>query len=195
MIESTRSIKKGVKLINTRLPSVVLTGLCVFMASCGGGGDGGGNIASCSDIISIAGEPDMTGAPYFSASTVTAGDLVTISVPIDADVAHISLSMISDLQATNISIVSVVSEAVTPGEQVWQYQIDTTNYDASVYYPDIDLCTDSNSCTGASAGIGVAYSVSIMDYYNYYRRQFWNNGLVNDTETAACMRVPFVRVN
>lgn len=179
---------------------IVSTLVCIslFIASCAGDG-GGGDSAKCGTITEHPGEPDLTGIPSFSPSSVNVGDMVTISVPLDADVANIHLVLESSFLLNTIYVEDIVQQAITPGVQTWQYVIDTTGFTPGTYFADLDLCTDPSTCSSLSPGIGIAYfNTSISDPSpNYMRGKFWDNGSVNSYSnySDACIKIPFVTVN
>jgi len=177
---------------------IVLLCASFFIASCSSD-SGGGGTAKCTTITEHPGEPDLTGIPSFSPTTVTAGQLVTISVPLDADVANIHLVLESSYLQNTIYVQDIVQQAVTPGVQTWQYVIDTTGFTPGSYFADLDLCTDPNNCSNLSTGIGIAYfNTSISDPTpNYMRGKFWDNGSINSYSnySDACIKIPFVTIN
>ena len=177
--------------------SLIIMFVCIIfvLAACSSGG--GGSASEGCTVISVAGEPDLTNKPSFTMNTLTAGDLVTITVPVDADVSFIKLQMVSSLLETNIYVEPVASEAVIPGDQNWQYEIDTSGYVAGSYFPDIELCSDPNSCTGLSSGKGVSYfnnNFNTTDT-NFVRKVVWDNGAVDKNNANSCIGIPYLKVN
>jgi len=166
--------------------------LMVTLMSCSNGDDS----PSCTFALH-GGEPDLTAAPSFSASSVSVGSMATLFVPVDADTSHIRIALIGGINSNNIYVEQLVAEAVVPGAQTLQYQIDTSAYTPGSYYPDIDLCDNSNDCSGVNSGIGVAYTYSLFaaNSAHYTRRLFWNNGSVNGAESDACLNIPYMAVN
>lgn len=170
----------------------------LLIASCGGDNES----ASCSTIISRSGEPDMLGAPSFSANSVTAGDPVTVTIPVDDEATYINLNMMSSFLQPVINVEPVTMEAVTPipgSSQNLQYVIDTTGYAPGLYFPAVDLCIEPNSCfpTTMTTGVGVGYSnTSFTDPApNYMRQKFWDQVEVNGAFEDACIKIPFIQIN
>ena len=170
----------------------LLFGAAVILSACGGSD---GSTAACS-LISVDGQPDMTGAPSFDVSSVdNVSGSVTITVPIDADVARINLNMISTSGAMGY-LEPVVQEAIlTPGAQDWQYVISTAGYTPGTYFADIELCTDSTTCL--NSGIIVGYTdISLHgDSENYMRVLSYNNGpVVSPVYEDSCIKKPSITV-
>ena len=176
-----------------RFQVYVALGASLLLAACGDSGGGGG---SCT-LMDVSGEPDLTGPPQFSVTSATKNDVVTLSVPIDADTAYISVWMVSSLEQSNIFLYKVLEEAVTPGEQIWQANINLSNYQASNYFADIEVCNNLNGCSGTNTGIGVSYSydLTLSTSSNYSRRIYWNNGSVNNSAQNACFSISYLTVN
>jgi len=175
----------------------VMAVILLLVTSCGDGSDNGGDAASACSFSLHANEPDLSAAPYFSANTVSVGNSVDLFVPVDAQTAYIGIWMISSIQRNDLVITKVVEEAIVPGEQTLRYQIVTnaTDYPPGAYFADIELCDNSNSCSGANVGTGVAYSYSVYnpDLNNYWREVFYKNGPVREG-SSACFKMTYLTV-
>lgn len=168
-------------------------GASLLLAACS---DSSGEGGSCT-LMDVNGEPDLTGPPQFSATSATTNDVVRLSVPIDADTAYISVWMVSSIESSNIYLYKVLEEAVTPGAQTWQADINLSAYSLGRYFADIEVCNNLNGCSGTNTGIGASYSYDLtaLNTSNYARRIFWNNGAVNNSAQDACFSIPYLTVN
>jgi len=152
---------------------------------------------TCSDIVRVTGEPDMTKAPQFSVNGVTSGASLSVSLSVDDEVALVDLWLGGENQSGSFFI-PLVTDVVTPANQVLQYNIDTTGFQAGAYYLWVDLCSDSvGACGNGSPGSGVIYSLKYRDAPNpeYVRKVYWDGAAVDRKAVDACISVPYFYVN
>ena len=167
-----------------RFPTFIV--FVFLLISCGGsGGDGDGNC-----IPSVVGDPDMTGAPVFDLTTVTAGTSVNVTLPVDGEVGYVFVSLIKD--SVNFEFHGAAPVILTPGVQDVQVNFDTTGFTSGNYYPLVGLCTEQQACSNGSE---VQYTTFLPLGTNYERNRTMNNGQAVDEFISTCIQIPILTIN
>lgn len=123
------------------LTSIVLFSLALAAAGCSGGGgddDDDGPIYVDGD-----GMPELTGSPLFALASVTAGDTLDVTVPVDTDTLYARVG-VYDFE-TDTLLVANWAETAVPGTTQQGSLTIPSSTPAGAYYMDVDLCS-SDEC-------------------------------------------------
>jgi len=135
----------------TLVRAAALMMLVSLAAGCGG--DGGGK--SSPIFVDGDGMPELTGSPAWASPSVTAGQDVDITVPVDSDTLYARVGVYD--VATDTLLVANWAETAVPGATQNGFVSIPLATAPGQYYMDVDLCS-SDEC--------------IQPYMrNYYRQE------------------------
>lgn len=149
---------------------------------------------SCTDI---AGEPDIMGQITYTQATATAGDTVTMHIPVDADTVFVGAELAGigsggipngghsePTLASGTGYVTIASPGVAQTVDV--PMTIATGSGAGSYVPVINLCTaDLGSCTkiGGSPGVAVNYAFSSLAAPLFRFKYFASGSVISPSAT------------
>ncbi len=156
-------------------------------AAVGGGGAAGAG-GGCSNA-ETSGEPDLTAVPTLSANTASAGSVVTVSVPVDAETGYISVNL-SNADPSTPSIAGGMNMATSGSETVDVNVTLLGTAAAGTYFPIINLCESEQACLVDQVGIAYTRGTSVSEPYN----RVSYSGTTTADPTQTCYSIPTLTV-
>ena len=156
---------------------IFVTGLtAILLVACSG--DDADDL--CTGPASTTGSPDITASPTFSAGPYTGGDIIIVSVPVDADTQTVVVDFAVDGTITTLDSAGN-TDVVAAGGAVGIQTVDVdvtipVGTVAGTYYPVILLCSgDESTCATTTAY--AEDTTGFVSVANYVRGQaVYNSG-------------------
>lgn len=152
----------------------------------------------------IPGEPDILDDITLSSSTVSAGNNLTVNVPVDADTGYVIVALFdtSDGSLGGLGTTTLSTSILVPVQTVPVTVPTSTVFGSAVvghqYEPSVSVCTDSSSCnfifTPSGSGMTVHYSYDSADPFRLDRGKNYDNGAVTRVSHPSCIVKPVLNV-